>query len=113
LTIICKIGIDLKKNGIQILVCPKSTLEKVLHEKLTKMHWYAYNNIALLLNIAKTQIFHFVYTVVLKIFKFSIYFIFHFVFCLLASQPTCQPAVRPGNTSAMAPDFSHKKGNYI
>jgi len=23
------------------------------------------------------------------------------------------PAVRPGSTSAMAPDFSHKKGNHV
>jgi len=39
------------------------------------------------------------------------------LFRLLASQPAClsacQPAVRPGGASAMAPDFSHKKGNHI
>jgi len=27
--------------------------------------------------------------------------------------PTCQPAVRPDSTSAMALDFSHKKGNLV
>jgi len=27
--------------------------------------------------------------------------------------PDSQPAIRPGSTSAVAPDFSHKKGNRI
>jgi len=26
----------------EIIACPKSTLEWVLHEKSTKMHWYNY-----------------------------------------------------------------------
>jgi len=32
---------------------------------------------------------------------------------LLASLPASLPAIRPGSTSAMAPGFSHKKGNHI
>jgi len=60
-----------------------------------------------LLNMAKTRTLYPVYN--LKIFKFS---------TILsadqpASQPTCLPAIKPGSTSAMAPDFSHKKGNCV
>jgi len=44
----------------------------------------------------KIQIFHLV--LVLTISKFS------------TISSASQPAVKPGNTSAMAPDFSHKKG---
>jgi len=54
-----------------------------------------YNNTVPLLNIAKTQIFYLVYN--FKIFKFN---------TILSAG---LPAIRPGSTSAMAPDFSHKK----
>jgi len=56
-----------------------------------------------LLNIAKSRIFHPVYN--FKISKFS----------TISSDclPDSQPAIRPGNTSTMAPDFSHKKGNHV
>jgi len=57
------------------------------------MYWYDHNNTVPLLNIAKSQIFHPVYN-----FKF---FLNLALFCLLDSQP----AIRPGSTSAMAPDF--------
>jgi len=61
------------------------------------------NNTVPLLNIAKNQIFHPVYN--FKISKFSI--------ILSACHTASQPAVRPSSTSAMVPDFSHKKGNHI
>jgi len=76
-------------------------------KKLTKMHWYVYNNTVPLLNIAKTLIFHLVYNLIFL--KFS---------TILsagqpASQPACQlaylPAIRTGSISTMAPDFSQKK----
>jgi len=70
-------------------------------KKLIKMHWYNQNNTVPLLNIAKCQIFYPVHNIILKISKFST--------ILSASQP----AISPGSTSAMAPDFSHKKGNHI
>jgi len=85
--------------GFEILACQKSTLEYTLCKKSTKMHWYDYNNSVALLNIAKSQIFYPVYN--LKILKFST--------ILYAS--LC--AIRPGGTSALAPNFSHKKGNPI
>jgi len=62
-----------------------------------------YNNTVPLLNIVKSWIFYLVYN--FKNLKFST--------ISSASQPTCQSAVRPGSTSAMAPDCSHKKGNHI
>ena len=42
---------------------------------------------------------------ILKISKFST--------ISSANQPASLPAVRPGSTSALAPDFSSKKGNRI
>jgi len=74
---------------------------------MTKMHWYDYNNTVPLLNIAKSQIFHPEYN--FKNSKFSTIS----SASLLDSQPASLPAVRPGSTSAMAPDFSHKKGNHV
>jgi len=62
------------------------------------MHQYYYNNTVPLLNTAKSQISHLIYN--FNFFKFSN--------ILSASQPV----VRLGSTSAMAPDFSHKKGVY-
>jgi len=70
---------------------------------MTKMHWYDYNNTISLLNIAKNRIFHLVYN--FKIFKFSTIL----VFCQPACQTASQPAIRPGSTSAMAPDFHIRK----
>jgi len=72
---------------------PKFTLEM---QKFSKMHWYDYNNTVPLLNISKTQISYLVYN--FKKFKFS---------TILSAG---QSAIRPSSTSAMAPDFSHKKG---
>jgi len=62
------------------------------------MYWYIYNNTV-----------HFVkYSENSKILS-GIKFLNLALFCL----PAYQPAVRPGSASAMAPDFSHKKGNRI
>ena len=63
------------------------------------MYWYIYNNTVPLLNIAKTQIFCSVYN--FKKFKIS------------TISFNCLTAVRPGSASAMAPDFSQKKGNRV
>jgi len=67
------------------------------------MYWYVYNNTVPLLNIAKFE--YFIQYIILKNFKFST--------ILSASQPASMPAVRPGSTSAMAPDFSPEKGNRV
>jgi len=85
----------------EIWVCPKSTLEQVLHKKSTKMHWYVYNNTVPSVNIAKLDILS------------SIYVILKFLNLALFRLPAGQPAIRPGSTSTMAPDFSHKKCNHI
>jgi len=53
--------------------------------------------------MAKTQTLYPVYN--FKKIKFST--------ILSAGQPASQPAVRPGSTSTMAPDFSQKKGNCV
>jgi len=77
----------------EILVCPKSTLEYALHEK-SSMY------IALhLLNIAKVEYF------------IQYKFICKFSTILSVSQQLCQFAIISGSTSAMGPDFTHKKGN--
>jgi len=70
-------------------------------KKSTKMHWYIYNNTVYLLNIAKIQIFYPVYN-----FR-------KFLNLTLFRLPAYLPHVRPGSTGAMAPDFSHKKGNHV
>jgi len=87
--------------GSKILTHPKSTLEWALHEKKSaKMHWYVYNYIVPLLNIAKTQIFHPIYdSIFLNLAPFYL--------------PACLPAIRTGTTCSIAPDFLHKKGNCV
>jgi len=65
------------------------------------MHWHKYNNTVPLLNIVKSQIFHLVYN--LKIF----------LNLALSCLPASQLAVRPDSTSAMVPNFSHKKGDCV
>jgi len=57
------------------------------------MHCYNYINTVPLLNIAK-KLKYFIQYIILKISKLSL------------------PA-SPGSTGAMAPDFSHKKGNHV
>jgi len=56
------------------------------------------------------------------VYNFKNFYIYVALFCLLASQPVSQPASQPANlpacrktqcTSAIAPDFSHKKGYRI
>jgi len=65
--------------------CPKfwhvqnPLYNRLYAKKLTKMHWYIYNNTVLLLNIAKTRIFYLTYN--FKIFKCST--------ILFASLPAC------------------------
>jgi len=66
------------------------------------MHWYDYNNTIPLLNIVKNLIY--IQSGIRIIFKIS-----KFSTILFA----CQPAIRPGNTSAMAPDFLHSRGNHV
>jgi len=61
------------------------------------MYWYNYNKTIPLLNIVKI-----IWYIIFKISKFST--------ILSASQPA---PIRPGSISAMATDFSHKKGNGV
>jgi len=99
------VGIDLKKKWHLNFGMSKIHLRLgFMQKKLTKMHWYVYNNTVPLLNMCSensniSSVYHF------KKIKFST--------ILSAGQPASLPAVRPGSTSDMAPDFSHKKGNYI
>jgi len=74
-------------------------------KKLTKMHWHDYNNTVPLLNIAKSQNT----SSGIQLLKFQNLALFR----LPTSQPTEQPAVRSGSTSAIDPDFSYKKGYCI
>jgi len=69
-------------------------------KKWTKMYWYVYNNTVPLLNIAKLE--YFIQYIISKILNLALFRL-----------PANMPAIRPDSTSAMAPDFSHKKGNRV
>jgi len=85
----------------KILACPKSTLVRLYVKKLTKMHWYAYNNTVPLLNIVKNLEYFIRYTILIFLNLAQLH--------LLACQPASLPAVRIGSTSVMAPDFHIRK----
>jgi len=93
------VGIDLKKWHPKFWHVQNPPYNRLYTKKSTKMYWYVYNNTVPLLNVAKTWIFYPIYN--FKIFKFS------------TISSASLPAIRPSSTSAMAPDFSHKKGNRV
>ena len=68
------------------------------------MHWLGYNDAGSSLNGAKTRIFQ--PTANFENFEVRLYFV-----SLPASQPTSQPAVRPGCAKCRAPEISRDKGN--